>query len=125
VDVNEIFSGQRGRNFEVTPALCGGVGPVATAADVASQEPLVIREQGSFSVGGIVLTSAGTYEPNNPTAGGQTYHGDHAYAFYQVPAHARKFPLVFWHGAGQFTKTWETTPDGREGFQNIFFAAWL
>jgi hypothetical protein len=43
-------------------ALCGGVGPVATAADVASQEPLVIREQGSFSVGGIVLTSAGTYE---------------------------------------------------------------
>ncbi len=25
-----------------------------------------------------------------------------------------------WHGAGQFSKTWETTPDGREGFQNIF-----
>jgi hypothetical protein len=101
-------------------ALCGGVGSVATAADAASQEPLVIQEQGSFSVGGIVLTSVGTYEPNNPTAAGQTYHGDHAYAFSQVPAHARKFPLVFWHGAGQFTKTWETTPDGREGFQNIF-----
>jgi hypothetical protein len=27
---------------------------------------------------------------------------------------------VFWHGIGQFSKTWETTPDGREGFQNIF-----
>jgi len=25
-----------------------------------------------------------------------------------------------WHGIGQFSKTWETTPDGREGFQNIF-----
>ena len=25
-----------------------------------------------------------------------------------------------WHGAGQFSKTWETTADGREGFQNIF-----
>jgi hypothetical protein len=25
-----------------------------------------------------------------------------------------------WHGAGQFSKTWETTPDGREGYQNIF-----
>ena len=25
-----------------------------------------------------------------------------------------------WHGLGQFSKTWETTPDGREGFQNIF-----
>jgi pimeloyl-ACP methyl ester carboxylesterase len=28
--------------------------------------------------------------------------------------------LVFLHGAGQSKKTWETTPDGREGFQNIF-----
>ena len=25
-----------------------------------------------------------------------------------------------WHGGGQFSKTWETTPDGREGYQNIF-----
>jgi hypothetical protein len=25
-----------------------------------------------------------------------------------------------WHGGGQFSKTWETTPDGRDGFQNIF-----
>jgi hypothetical protein len=25
-----------------------------------------------------------------------------------------------WHGAGQSARTWETTPDGREGFQNIF-----
>lgn len=28
--------------------------------------------------------------------------------------------MIFWHGFGQFSKTWETTPDGREGFQNIF-----
>jgi hypothetical protein len=27
---------------------------------------------------------------------------------------------VLWHGAGQSSKTWETTPDGREGYQNIF-----
>jgi hypothetical protein len=40
--------------------------------------------------------------------------------FYQIPERARKLPLVLWHGMGQFSKTWETTPDGREGFQNIF-----
>jgi hypothetical protein len=40
--------------------------------------------------------------------------------FYQIPVNARKLPLVFWHGLGQFSKTWETTPDGREGYQNIF-----
>ena len=40
--------------------------------------------------------------------------------FYQIPVDARKHPLVLWHGFGQFSKTWETTPDGREGYQNIF-----
>ncbi|WP_244437226.1 alpha/beta hydrolase [Bacteroides reticulotermitis] len=40
--------------------------------------------------------------------------------FYQIPDHARPLPLVFLHGAGQSSKTWETTADGREGFQNIF-----
>jgi hypothetical protein len=54
------------------------------------------------------------------TPEGQTFHGDHAYVFYQIPVKARKLPLVFWHGIGQFSKTWETTPDGREGYQNIF-----
>jgi hypothetical protein len=27
---------------------------------------------------------------------------------------------VLWHGAGQFSKTWETTADGRESFQTLF-----
>lgn len=62
----------------------------------------------------------GAYQPVNPPTEGQTLHGDHAYVFYQVPVNPRKLPLVFWHGHGQFTKTWETTPDGREGFQTIF-----
>jgi hypothetical protein len=54
------------------------------------------------------------------TPDGQTIHGDHAYVQYQIPVGARKYPIVMWHGGGQFTKTWETTPDGRDGFQNIF-----
>ena len=69
-----------------------------------------IEEQGSFAVGGTILTDSL----------GQRFHGDHAYVFYQKPVNARKYPLVFAHGVGQFSKTWETTPDGREGFQNIF-----
>jgi hypothetical protein len=80
----------------------------------------MIREQGSFAVGGKVITRPGTYDAINRSPAGQTLHGDHAYVFYQVPVRARKLPLVLWHGIGQFSKTWETTPDGREGFQNIF-----
>ena len=84
------------------------------------KDQLIISEQGSFSVGGTVISNPGTFDPYNPTPEGQTFHGDHAYVFYQIPAKARKYPLVMWHGYGQFSKTWETTPDGREGFQNIF-----
>ncbi|MDM0021852.1 alpha/beta hydrolase [Variovorax saccharolyticus] len=83
--------------------------------------PLSIQAQGSFAAGGKVVSAPGTFNPRKPLEpAGQTYHGDHAYAFYQIPVDARKLPIVMWHGAGQFSKTWETTADGREGFQNIF-----
>jgi pimeloyl-ACP methyl ester carboxylesterase len=101
---------------------------VAQEANKSRFEPLTIQEQGSFAVGGKVVTAPGTFDPikqgnyypfgNNPAA--EALHGDHAYVFYQVPEHPRKLPLVFLHGTGQFSKTWKTTPDGREGFQTIF-----
>lgn len=100
----------------------------ASNKGVAGNGPLTIQEQGSFAVGGTVVMAPGTfdpikdgaYNPVNQSSAGQTLHGDHAYVFYQIPTNARKLPLVFWHGHGQSAKTWETTPDGREGYQNIF-----
>jgi len=87
----------------------------------SSAGPLLIQEQGSFAAGGTMIAAPGTFNPRKPMVpDGQTYHGDHAYAFYQIPVNARKLPIVMWHGAGQFSKTWETTADGREGFQTIF-----
>ncbi|VVP73776.1 hypothetical protein PS934_00008 [Pseudomonas fluorescens] len=93
----------------------------ACASHANAAAPLMIQEQGSFAAGGTMTTAPGTFNPRKPmTPDGQTYHGDHAYTFYQIPVDARKLPIVMWHGAGQFSKTWETTADGREGFQNIF-----
>lgn len=97
---------------------------VCTSTLLYAQEqfkPIRISKQGSFAVGGIIKSEAGIFDVQdalNPR--GQTFHGDHAYVFYQIPASSRKLPLVFLHGAGQSKKTWETTPDGREGFQTIF-----
>jgi hypothetical protein len=91
-----------------------------TTSGTGNPEALIIQEQGSFAVGGTVIANPGTYDPVKQGPEGQTFHGDHAYVFYQIPANARKLPLVLWHGGGQFSKTWETTPDGREGYQNIF-----
>jgi len=91
--------------------------------------PLTIQEQGSFAIGGTVVHNPGTYDATTLSTAGQTLHGDHAHVTYQIPVGARALPLVFVHGNGQFSRTWQTTPDGREGFQNIFlrrgFAVYL
>lgn len=93
---------------------------LATICTYGQKKPIIIREQGSFTVGGTVVTNPGSFDPVKRTPAGQTLHGDHAYVFYQIPDKPRKLPLIMWHGFGQFSKTWETTPDGREGYQNIF-----
>jgi hypothetical protein len=114
------------KHWMLVAATFGCAAPIANR-DGGAPAPLVIQEQGSFAVGGTVVTAPGTFDPIaqgaftptlDPT--GQTLHGDHAYVFYQKPVNARPLPLVFWHGHGQSGKTWETTPDGREGFQTIF-----
>lgn len=114
----------------VLTLIFGGVSlsSCAIADRSGKSAPVIIQEQGSFAVGGTVIKAPGVfdpikqgaYNPNGVSADGQTFHGDHAYVFYQIPDNARKLPLIFWHGHGQSSKTWETTPDGREGFQNIF-----
>ena len=82
---------------------------------------LTIQQQGSFLVGGTTISEPGKFDLTNALKPqGQTLHGDHAYVFYQIPPKARTYPLVFLHGAAESKKTWESTPDGREGFQTIF-----
>jgi hypothetical protein len=107
-----------------------GMGGLAAAVSVGSsgvaraQEDddgaITLKTQGSFLVGGAVVTNPGTFDPIALAPDGQTIHGDHAYVQYQIPVNARRYPLVMWHGGGQFRKTWETTPDGRDGYQSIF-----
>jgi len=103
----------------LSAAGCATSGASRAGKDVPPA-PLVIQQQGSFAVGGSVVTNPGPYDAINRSPAGQTIHGDHAYVSYQVPVRPRPLPLVMWHGIGQFSKTWETTPDGREGYQTIF-----
>ena len=88
---------------------------------VNASEPILIQEQGSFTAGGNTLKNGGEFIFSDLwNQSGQTAYGDNAFVRYQIPVNAKKFPLVFLHGGGQSMKTWETTPDGREGFANIF-----
>lgn len=99
-------------------------------AHSAYSEPITLETQGSFMIGGSTVKNDGEFIANDwLSQSGQTAYGDHAYVFYQVPVNAKKLPMIFLHGGGQSKKTWETTPDGRDGFQNIFlrrgFAVYL
>lgn len=106
------------KSFLVITALIAVFG--CTSETQRDPNLLIIKEQGSFAVGGSVKSNPGTFDAIKRTPEGQTFHGDHAYVQYQIPDKAKTLPLVFWHGIGQFSKTWETTPDGREGYNNIF-----
>ncbi|GAA5101656.1 alpha/beta fold hydrolase [Chryseobacterium ginsengisoli] len=87
------------------------------------QPPLIIEKQGTFSAGGTVIKSDGTFDalkPWNEPQGGQTRHGDHADVWYQIPVNHKRKSMVFLHGYGQSRRSWQTTADGREGFADIF-----
>ncbi len=87
------------------------------------QRPFVVAAQGSFSVGGHTVQGAGVFDPTKSPAGtneGQTFWVDQMYIQYQIPVDARQYPLVLVHGGGGTGRVWESTPDGREGYQTIF-----
>lgn len=110
--------------------LSAAIAPSATARSITHTRPgfdgrhdagpLVIAHRGSFAAGGSVLASPGTFDPTITGGPGQTLHGDHVYCQFEVPVRPRRLPIVMWHGGGQMGKTWESTTDGREGYQSIF-----
>jgi pimeloyl-ACP methyl ester carboxylesterase len=88
----------------------------------ADRQPLVIAKQGSFSVGGRTVQAAGEFDPTESPAivnEGQTFWVDQMYVQYQIPVNPRQYPLVLVHGGGGTGRVWETTPDGRPGYQTI------
>ena len=106
------------RNAILSLTLTAGI---FSANFVDAAKPISLESQGSFAVGGKTIKHSGTFSQKNFLAPeGQSAYGDHAYVFYQIPVNAKKFPIIFQHGGAQSKRTWETTVDGREGFQNIF-----
>ncbi len=123
IEMNYLLKREYAKSFLllIIAPLILTISSCSTSKNTSNKNMITIKEQGSFSVGGTATTNTGTFDVNKSTVpDGQSFHGDHAYAFYQIPDNAKKLSLVFLHGAGQSKQTWETTPDGREGFQNIF-----
>ena len=82
---------------------------IAAPAFAQSNEPIALRGMGSFHVGGRLAEVSGTFLV------------EQMYVQYFLPAKQRgKFPMLMWHGGGLTGVTYETTPDGREGWSNMF-----
>lgn len=102
----------------------------AGVAAASERGPITIAEMGSFHVGGklveisgkpvreVVFTPGGVPARVDPNG---RYMVGAMYTQYVVPAERRgRYPLLMWHGGGLTGVTWETTPDGREGWKHYF-----
>lgn len=100
----------------LTLSACAVPGDSSTNADTG---PLTIASQGSFFVGGRDVKSDNlsllpAYAP------GGTISVDQMYVHYQVPVAPKRSPLIFIHGCCLTGKSWESTPDGRMGWDEFF-----
>jgi pimeloyl-ACP methyl ester carboxylesterase len=96
---------------------------VSSFAESQHDKVIALAEQGSFFVGGRIVQGNGVYDPAKDTGNtneGNTFWADQMYVQYQIPVNPRKYPLVLVHGGGGTGRVWETTPDGREGYQTLF-----
>src|SRR5437867_4918020 len=83
------------------------------------KKPLVLASQGSFFVGGESKALPATPAPG--FGGGGEVTVNQMYVQYQTPPDAdRHVPVVMVHGCCLSSKTWETTPDGRMGWNEYF-----
>jgi hypothetical protein len=89
-----------------------------------------LKTMGSFHVGGREVTLSGKpVKEVMMTVGGVpvkldpngVYQVEQMYVQYFVPSTEKaKLPLLMWHGGGLTGVTYESTPDGREGWLNYF-----
>lgn len=112
-----------GNGGSTPPGHSAGKGHGNNGNHGQSKKPILVEKMGSIFAGGDVITAPGTWDPTvaNPfgTPDGQSLHVDHVYAQYKIPAKKKKdLPLVMWHGC--LSPAWESTPDGREGYESIF-----
>ena len=96
----------------------------------AEDAQISLKTMGSFHVGGrLVEISGKPVKEMLFSAGGVpvkvdpngTYQVEQMYVQYFIPANERgRVPLLMWHGGGFTGVTYESTPDGREGWLNYF-----
>jgi len=102
----------------------------APALAQARKEPVALRDFGSFHLSGrlieitgqpvkeVVFTPGGVPAKIDPNG---KYQVEQMYVQYFLPQNRRgKLPLLLWHGGGLSGVTYETKPDGGDGWMQYF-----
>jgi len=113
-----------------TRTLFFAVTAIPFALAGCAQAPIALKDMGSFHVGGrevtisgkpvkeVVFTPGGVPAKVDPNG---VYQVEQMYVQYFIPQNQRgALPLLMWRGGGLTGVTYETTPDGREGWLNYF-----
>ena len=103
------------------PFVCGFDGAFAGSKTSIGQT-MSLKDEGMFFVNGQLVLS------NFPNAGSgstpptpATFDVNQMFVHYRLPASQKhKVPIIMVHGGGLTGMTWETTPDGREGWSTYF-----
>ena len=98
--------------------LTAGMITGATAGSLGG--PLELQDEGVFFVNG---QAAATAFPDSPATGAAPPGDimiDQMYVQYRIPKTVSAPPIVMVHGSGHTGVTYETTPDGREGWATYF-----
>ncbi len=95
-----------------------GTAPAQTLKSIqAPAKPLVLKDRGSFFVGGRSVEQKAGEILLGPD---DSVTVDQMYVEYMVPTGKAKVPVVLIHGAGLSGKSYDTTPDGRMGWFEYF-----
>ncbi len=99
----------------------------------SARSSVQISEIGSFFAGGRIETLVGQPQRriqvarNGPDRlvdlNGDYVTGQCYVQFVRQVSPKFDAPVMFWHGGAMTGATWETTPDGRPGWQNFFMNA--
>src|SRR5437588_10509013 len=101
-----------------------------SSAFAQNRELILLRDMGSFHVGGrhievtgqpvkeVLFTPGGVPAKVDPNG---KYQIEQMYAqYFLVEKRRGKLPLLMWHGGGLTGVTYETKPDGHPGWLNYF-----
>jgi pimeloyl-ACP methyl ester carboxylesterase len=118
------------KKLVLAAAMAAAMAAPVMAQGPAQQPPVALQSWGSFHVGGREVVISGQpvrevlFSPGGVPARvdpNGTYLMGSMYAQYMIPANPRgQAPILMWHGGGLTGVTYETTPDGREGWQHFF-----